>query len=305
MNAIKSIRKPYAILAVILCLGLLAGGLWRLGVFSAPAPASEAFDGEQAYAHVLAQMDFGPRVTGGAANEAAGDYISKQLTQFGWQAEFQSFTYKDTPVRNVIGRANVGRGPVIILGAHYDSRRRADQDPNHPELPVPGADDGASGVAVLLELARTLNRPQVPNEIWLAFFDAEDNGDLDGWEWIVGSTYMANHLTVKPQAMILLDMVGDQNQQFYYESNSDQALSAKVWDTAARLGYAAHFTPTIHWSMLDDHTPFVQRGIPSLDIIDFDYPDWHKITDTADKVSAASLERVGRTLKVFLEIQGH
>jgi len=303
MNAIKSIPRSYAILAVVLLVGLLIGGLWRLGILNAPTstPVPKEFDGDQAYTHVVAQMDLGPRITGTDANVFAGDYIAQQLQQVGWQVEFQAFTYKDTPVRNVIAKTNIGKGPVIILGAHYDCRRRADQDPEHPNDPVPGADDGASGVAVLLELARTLDQQQVPNEIWLAFFDAEDNGDLDGWEWIVGSAYMAEHLEITPQAMILLDMIGDQDQQIYYENNSDPELSAKVWETAAKLGYDAHFIPQPRWSMEDDHIPFVRRGIPSLDIIDFDYPHWHKTTDTIDKISIESLERVGRTVEVFLE----
>jgi glutaminyl-peptide cyclotransferase len=315
MNANKPIPRSYAILAAVLIFGVLVGGLWQLGVFnttaSTPTPiptpgptatfVSEEFDADQAYTHVVAQMDLGPRITGTEASVLAGDYIAKQLQQFGWQVEFQAFSYKDTPVRNVIAKTNIGQGPVIILGAHYDSRRRADQDPEHLNDPVPGAVDGASGVAVLLELARTLDKWKIKNEIWLAFFDAEDNGDLDGWEWIVGSAYMAEQLAITPQAMILLDMVADQDQQFYYENNSNPELSAKVWETAAQLGYSDHFIPQPRWSMEDDHIPFVRRGIPSLDIIDFDYPHWHKITDTIDKISIESLGRVGRTVEVFLE----
>jgi Zn-dependent M28 family amino/carboxypeptidase len=166
---------------------------------------------------------------------------------------------------------------------------------------VPGANDGASGVAVLLELARTLDREAVPNEIWLAFFDAEDNGRLDGWDWIAGSTHMAANLTVTPEAMILVDMIGDAEQQIYFDRNSDAALSARVWAVAAQLGYADYFLPLPKYTMLDDHIPFRDRGIPAIDIIDFDYPYWHTTADTADKVSAASLERVGRTLESFLE----
>src|SRR5436190_5074244 len=150
MNAIKSIPRLYLILAAILLLGLVAGGLWRFGVFNAPTPTlvPKEFDGDQAYTHIVAQMDLGPRITGTDANVAAGDYIAEQLKQFGWQVEFQAFTYKDTPVRNVIAKTNIGKGPVIILGAHYNSRRRADQEPDPPGDPVPGADDGASCVAV-------------------------------------------------------------------------------------------------------------------------------------------------------------
>ena len=290
-------------------LGLIAFGLvalavgsvliWRTITFTSPVQAT--FDGERAYRHVVAQMEFGPRITGTEGNLKTSDYIAEQLKAVGWSVEFQDFTYKDTPVRNVIGRANAGKGPIIILGAHYDTRRWADKDPAHSRDPVPGANDGASGVAVLLELARVLDLRQVRHEIWLAFFDAEDNGGIDEWDWIVGSTHMANNLSTQPEAMILVDMIGDTDQQIYFDRNSDRALSEKVWMIAGQLGYGDHFIPGARWAMIDDHIPFARRGIPAIDIIDFDYPYWHTVADTADKVSPESLQRVGRTLQVFLE----
>jgi Zn-dependent M28 family amino/carboxypeptidase len=286
-----------AVVLVVLAVGSVL--IWRLNSFSSPTQAT--FEGKRAYDHVTAQMDFGPRITGTEGNRKTGDYIAEQLRTYGWSVEFQTFTYRDTPVRNVIGRANVGKGPIIILGAHYDTRRWADQDPAHSRDPVPGANDGASGVAVLLELARVLDLHQVRHEIWLAFFDAEDNGGIDGWSWIVGSTHMAQSLTVQPEAMILVDMVGDAGQRIYFDGNSDLALSQRIWKIAAQLEYGDHFIPQVRWLMIDDHTPFAQRGVPAIDIIDFDYPYWHTVADTADKVSPDSLERVGRTLQVFLE----
>ena len=299
MKLLEAIRTTQKFLLVLLVVTAIALGLLGRAFFFHPSPGN--FNGRRAYAHVTAQMELGPRVTGSAANAAAGNYIADQMKSAGWSVEFQPFVYQGTPVRNVIARTNVGKGPVVILGAHYDSRRRADRDPAHATEPVPGADDGASGVAVLLELARTLDLREIPNELWLAFFDAEDNGGLDGWDWIVGSTYMADHLTIQPEAMILVDMVGDADQQFYFDSNSDPGLSAQVWATAARLGYDKQFIPVARWTMTDDHIPFARRGIPALDIIDFDYPYWHTTADTADKVSAESLERIGRVLKAFLE----
>jgi len=288
-------------LGMLLVLGL---GLWLSLGRPLHEPTLE-FSGDEAYLHVSAQMNFGPRVTGSVANLAAGNYIAAQLAKYGWETEFQSFTYQDTPVRSIIGRANRGAGPIIIVGAHYDSRRIADRDKIHPDQPVPGANDGASGVAVLLELARVLNLKKTPYEIWLAFFDAEDDGGLDGWNWIVGSTYMAEHLTVAPQAMILVDMVGDSDQQFYIERNSDPALSNQIWAVAAKQGYADFFIPQPRYALLDDHIPFEQHGIPAVDIIDFSYGPgnsyWHTTADTIDKVSPASLERVGRTLVAFLQ----
>jgi len=289
----------YLIAFVIIALVLGSILLWHLNSFSQPSETS--FDGKRAYRDVLVQMEFGPRITGTEGNRKCADYIADQLRQAGWSVEFQDFTYRGTQVRNVIGRANVGKGPIIIVGAHYDTRRWADQDRVHPRDPVPGANDGASGVAVLLELARVLNLSKVRHEIWLAFFDAEDNGDIDGWGWIIGSTYMANSLPIQSEAMILVDMIGDSDQQIYFDGSSDRVLSEKVWAIAAQLGYGDHFIPQLKYTMIDDHIPFAQHGIPSVDIIDFDYQYWHTVADTADKVSPDSLERVGHTLQVFLE----
>jgi glutaminyl-peptide cyclotransferase len=257
------------------------------------------FSGKTAFEHVEAQMMLGPRPTGSAAGQATGDYIIAQLKKFGWTTEEQRFDYRATGIRNIIGRK--GKGPAMILGAHYDTRRRADQDKVNPTAPVPGADDGASGVAVLLELARSLDASKLRNQVWLAFFDAEDNGDLDGWEWTVGSGYMAQHLTVKPEVVIVVDMIGDADQQIYYDRSSNTQWNERIWKTAAQLGYDKYLIPQPKWAMFDDHTPFAQQSIPAVDIIDFDYPYWHTTADTSDKLSPDSLERVGRTLQVLLE----
>jgi len=264
-------------------------------------PIVEHFDGGVAYQHVLDQVGFGPRPTGSQANRQTGDYIISQLEAAGWTVEVQDFTYMGVAARNIIGRA--GDGPVAIIGAHYDTRRQADNDPDPARRtePVMGANDGASGTAVLLELARVLDRKALRNQIWLAFFDAEDNGRLDGWEFIAGSRYMAEHLSVTPAFVIVADMIGDADQQIYKERNSTPALQDRVWAIAARLDYQDYFIPEQKWAMLDDHTPFLQLGIPALDLIDFDYPYWHTIADTADKVAPAALERVGRVLETLLE----
>ena len=152
-------------------------------------------------------------------------------------------------------------------------------------------------------MARTLNLEDIDAELWLAFFDFEDNGSsgIQGWDWIVGSSYMAENLTVLPAKMVLVDMIGDADQQLYYEANSDHAIREEIWGIAAELGFAEQFIAQEKYSMIDDHIPFLRRGIPSIDIIDFDYPYWHTVEDTADKVSAESLERVGITLQVWLE----
>jgi Zn-dependent M28 family amino/carboxypeptidase len=265
-------------------------------------PESAIFDGDAAYQFLEEQMEFGPRWPGSTGHQEVGNYIVEQLRDLGWLVEEQRFAYQDIDGRNIIGRANEGAGPVIILGAHYDSRKIADKTPGSIE-PVPGAVDGASGVAVLLELARTLDIDGIEREIWLAFFDVEDNGSggIPGFDWIVGSTYMANNLEIFPQAMILVDMIGDSDQQLYYEGNSDIGLQSHLWKIALDLGYGDVFIPEYRHTMIDDHLPFARRGIPAVDIIDFDYPYWHTVEDTADKASPESLTRVGRTLETWLE----
>jgi hypothetical protein len=262
---------------------------------------SPHFDGAIALQHAIAQMQWAPRHPGAEGWRACGDYILSQLAALGWDAVEQPFTYKGVECRNLIGKR--GNGPLLIIGAHYDSRGRADQDPDPAKRsqPVPAANDGASGIAVLLELARVLKPEELNRTIWLASFDAEDNGSggLDGWDWIQGSTYMAANLTQIPQGMLLVDMIGDADQQLYYEGNSHHGMREGVWQVAAELGYSS-FVPEQRYTMLDDHMPFVQRGIPAIDIIDFDYPYWHTTADTVDKISAASLEAVGRTVEEWL-----
>ncbi len=289
--------------AAMLCLALIS---------SACAPSSR-FDAARAFAHVSAQMNLGARPTGSAAHRAAGDYILAQLRAANAQTETDEFVFRGVPIRNLVGKITKGRGAVILLGAHYDTRARADQDKSNPNAPVPGANDGASGVAVLLELARALDAAKLRNEVWFVFFDAEDNGALDScallpppcdatpWPWSVGAEHFAAHLRVTPAAVVIVDMIGDAEQNIYFEQNSDAELQRQLWAIAARLGYDKQFIAEPKWSMEDDHTPFLRRGIRAVDLIDFDYPYWHTTQDTLDKISGASLERVGRVVQAWLE----
>ena len=190
---------------VYYCPGECPGGCGTVCVTVTPATQGGqglAFDGENAFTYLEDQMAFGPRYPGSPGHMAVGDYIIEQLEALGWEVEVQSVPYQGIQGRNIIGRANRGEGSIIILGAHYDTRRIAEQsaDEEDRDEPVPGAVDGASGVAVLLELARTLDQEEVPREIWLAFFDLEDQGSggMPNWEWIVGSTHMAENLIVTP-----------------------------------------------------------------------------------------------------------
>jgi glutaminyl-peptide cyclotransferase len=270
---------------------------------STPVPPTATpnpeFDGHSAYQYALAQCAIGPRSAGTQGNRRTAEYIMDQLEQSGWQVETQEFEFRGVPIRNVIGQR--GQGPLVILGAHFDSRKFADQDKANKTAPVPAGNDGASGVAVLLELARIWSRVDLGRTVWLAFFDAEDNGGIDGWPWSVGATHMADALPQAPEFVIVVDMIGDADQQIYMERNSDLELQQAIWKVASDLGYQKEFIPQYKWSMTDDHTPFLQRGYRAVDLIDFDYPYWHTTQDTCDKVSPDSLERVGRVLDHFLK----
>ncbi len=266
--------------------------------------AALLFDGGAAMSHVEAQMAFGPRPTGSDASRQTAEYILTTLADLGWEVESWPFEYQGVEGQNLVARAGEAGGPILVFGAHYDTRLYADRDPVAPQDPVPGANDGASGVAVLLELARVLNHGTVEGQVWLAFFDAEDNGDLDGWEYAAGSRIFVEQMGITPEYLVLVDMVGDADQDIYYEGNSDLHLRAHLWAIAAELGYEAYFIPEVRYYLQDDHIPFAEQGIPAVDIIDFDYPYWHTTEDTIDKVSPDSLERVGRVLQTFLERGG-
>jgi Zn-dependent M28 family amino/carboxypeptidase len=291
-------KKTLGCIFVIFCLLLAACSATTA---SSPEPAQE-FDGQRAYQDVVNQMAFGPRIPGSEAHQQAEEYIATELEKAGWQVELQQSTVTDHPVVNILAYRSKTDHP-ILLGAHYDSRMVANQDsdPSLAAQPVPGANDGASGVAVLLELARTL--PVEEQNVWLVFFDAEDQGHIPGWNWLIGSTEFAAHLTVKPQAVVVLDMIGDADLNIYREITSTKNLTDQIWQTAASLGYSQYFIDEEKYSMLDDQTPFLNAGIPAVDVIDFDYPYWHTAQDTTDKVSAHSLEVVGKTISAWLKTQ--
>ncbi len=269
-----------------------------------PADGIPVFSGEQALADVQYQVELGPRTPDSPAHEKIIQWLTEELQASGWEVEVQKFTLQGHLIRNVVARRGTDKTPWVMLGAHYDTRLWADQDPDPAKQkePVPGADDGASGVAVLLGLARTLPK-DLDKQVWLVFFDLEDQGQIPGWNWILGSTVIAQQVSSlphPPDAVVVVDMVGDANLNMPIEQNSDPKLVNQIWGTAKELGYDHAFLPTGGYNMLDDHTPFLETGIPAVDIIDFDYPYWHTTEDTPDKVSANSLKVVGQTLLTWL-----
>jgi Zn-dependent M28 family amino/carboxypeptidase len=296
-------KRTIAIYLTAIGLLLVLTSAWYIHAFvlAGQTPPTK-FDGERALEDVKTQVAFGPRIPGSDAHAKILGWMRSELEAAGWQVQIQQSQAMGHPIQNLVAYRTL-EPPQILLGAHYDSRLWADRDPNPAKQhqPVPGADDGASGVAILLGLAHTLPKNSVP--VWLVFFDVEDNGDIPGWDWLLGSKAFAANMTEKPKEMILVDMVGGDNLSLPIEGNSTPTLSNSIWQTAAGMGYKDIFTTQTKYDIEDDHIPLLRAGIPSVDIIDIDYPYWHTTSDTPDHVSARSLQIVGEVLWTWITRQ--
>jgi Zn-dependent M28 family amino/carboxypeptidase len=298
----KAQPHPKYLLLIGVVISTIIGISVAIYLFIATEPSNEGegFNKERAFADVVYQVELGPRLIGSRAHEEIQAWIVQSLEKAKWQVSRQVVEIKGAQVVNIIGHRE-SEGKWILLGAHYDTRLLADRDADLEKrnLPVLGANDGASGVAVLLELARIL--PQDLNKsVSLVFFDAEDNGGIGDWDWVEGSRIYVDLLNKYPDQVVIVDMVGDADLQIFFERNSDERLAQEIWAEAESLGYGEYFIPTVKHAILDDHLPFVELGITAVDIIDFDYPYWHTSEDTLDKVSPESLEIVGKTLLTWL-----
>lgn len=284
----------------MLAIAIASFGLYIfLNSKSDPNYSESLFSGERAYQDIVFQVGLGSRSPGAEGHEQIIDWIEKSLLDNGWQSNIQTSVVDGKTIKNIEGiREN--SGDLIIIGAHYDTRLFADNDPiiTNRTMPVVGANDGASGVAVLLELARVIPR-DIDKNVRLVFFDGEDNGNIEGWDWIMGSRAYVAELIEIPYAAIIVDMVGDSDLNIYIEKSSDEILLQEIWEHANTLNYP-EFIPEEKYSMIDDHTPFLQAGIKSVLIIDFDYSYWHTSSDTLDKVNGRSLKIVGDTLLRWL-----
>jgi glutaminyl-peptide cyclotransferase len=293
---IRKTSQKLAQLGLLLVIILGTFGCGRKGLGN----VSGNFDGTRAYQDVIYQVEIEERYPGTPGHDQIIKYLDSELKNAGWEVERQLAIINGKNVINVIASRDE-QSEYILLGAHYDNRIYADQDSQEAlrSRPVPGANDGGSGVAVLLELARTLPE-DLPVSTRLVFFDAEDNGGIGDWDWILGSRAYVRDINPLPQAVVILDMIGDSDLQVYYECNSDLQLREDIWRVADDLGYQDSFIKQERHSMLDDHTPFLDAGIPAVDLIDFDYPYWHTTEDTADKVSPDSLQIIGDTITAWL-----
>lgn len=268
------------------------------------------FDGLGAFRYLQQQISYGPRVPNTPAHRQAGDWILAQLSARADTVIVQEWTQRTTRgeslrLRNFLARYRPEATERILLLAHWDTRPRADKSANlgQQRLPVPGANDGASGVAVLLGVADALKSRPPRVGVDLLFVDGEDYGDFaDSTESLMGSRYFAAHQPTgyPPLFAVLFDMVGDRDLQIYHEGYSQSfapEVVDRVWRTARELGYERYFVPGVRHTVTDDHVPLQQAGIHAIVVIDFDYGSdngyWHTTDDTIDKVSAASLKVVG------------
>jgi len=292
--------RKFQILALLLIL--------CLGVCFASDSGTD-FDGVRAFEILKRQCDFGPRVAGSQAARLCMEFIEKELRQYGLTVTRQYFTARSRLQGGVVTGVNIiglykGERPtsdIFALSAHWDSRPIAENDPN-PELrrrPIIGANDGASGVAVLCEIARVLRERHYPGRILFLFFDLEDAGlpgSMD--EWCLGSQYFASHSLQEYHitAGINFDMIGDRELNVKPDKLSMEGARKMTGDffRLAQRRAPYQFSDILRdFDILDDHTPFLRRGIPWVNIIDFDYPYWHTHEDTPDKCSPISLQIIG------------
>ena len=312
-------KQPFVFIA--LCISLFCSGFH---VAAAPKTDSRqptaVFDAQRAFAILEKQCEFGPRPPGSTAHRQTQIYLFTELQKYADNVALQPCQYEVNGVtlrlNNILAEfgpksASVtGEEPIgetLLLAAHWDTRPFADLDPKpeNQHKPILGANDGASGVAVLLEIARVLSLHPPPRRIVIVLFDGEDYG-RSADNMFIGSRFFAQNLGKwRPDYGILLDMVGDKDlslpiERYSWEANRE--FTQAIWDRASVLGLEP-FQERLGAAILDDHVPLIKVGIPMVNIIDFTYPYWHTIEDTVDKCSPKSLEVVA-TLVISIIYDG-
>ncbi len=285
---------------------------------AAATRASSEFNADSAMSYIRQQLAFGPRVPGTEPARKTGDWIVAHLHRTADMVLEQRWTHtlangKPLPMRNIFARFKPNAKERILYITHWDTRPVADMesDPVKAGMPIPGANDGASGVALLLAVSDALKKAPPGMGVDLLFVDGEDWGtftpDVDV---LIGATYFAEHLPsagYRPLFGVLWDMIGDADLNIYQEVNSAQAapeVVQKVWGLAKDLGYEKYFIPEAKEPITDDHVPLIKAGLRVIDVIDIDYGPrnasgvvttsyHHTLDDTIDKVSAKSMKIVG------------
>lgn len=281
------------------------------------------FNADSAYQYIQAQADFGPRVPNTEAHRKCGDYIASQLEKFGAKVYNQNadlIAYDGTilKARNIIGAYKPESKKRVLICAHWDSRPYADNDPdeNNHHKPILGVNDGASGVGVILEIARQISMKQPEIGIDLILFDAEDygtpqfyKGNFKEGTWCLGSQYWGRTQHVdkyNARYGILLDMVGGKNSAFYYEKYSSRTANGpmkKIWNKAHEAGFGKYFIKETGQEVTDDHIYVNELArIPCVDIINYDEGNgsfgetWHTVNDNMDNIDKNTLKAVGQTV---------
>ena len=276
------------------------------------------FDGNNAYQYLVEQCNFGPRNPGSKGHEKFAIFLEEYLSKMTKNILVQDFDYlehitgEERRGKNIIAQFNIEAENRLLIGAHWDTRALSDEDLNEDNrlLPILGANDGASGTSVLMELAKIFSLNNPPIGIDLVFFDAEDVG-ISGKPrtYAMGSGYFSKNLPIKkPDNAIIVDMVGDKYLQipierFSYQTNPK--LVKEIWRLADELNLSA-FEYRIGFEIYDDHVPLWENAqIPAIDIIDFDYPNlfsnhWHTQNDIPENCSPQSLQQVGTLLLNYI-----
>ena len=264
------------------------------------------FNGRTALSYIEKQMSFGPRIPNKPGHQQEADWLLAELRARADTVIVQDIAHRLRSgevlhLRNFLARFKPQATERVLFLAHWDTRPMADKSENlgQQRMPVPGANDGASGVAVLLGVADALKARPPANGVDLLFVDGEDYGDFaDTNDVLIGSRWFAAHQPpgYQPLFAVLFDMVGDKDLQIYQEGQSAAfapEVVQHVWRVAAERGHERQFIPSVKYPLTDDHVSLQKAGIHAIDVVDFDYPYWHTTEDTLDKVSAASLQIVG------------
>ena len=320
-SAASRIGLPVVIALVLLAFGVLLflrpPGSTNLAAAPSGTQPKLAFDGAAAFKELEKQVAFGPRVPNMASHTACRDYLVEALKPLADRVERQDFTQRIGPrtlgMSNIVARfKGAGSGKGVLLSAHWDTRPWADFEASRADRrkPIPGANDGASGVAVLLQAARMFKATPPPVPVMIVFFDGEDYGPETD-RMFLGSRHFARNLPADvPPRGILLDMVGDKDLQIpkeQYSVQNAQEVVDEVYGLAHSLGLGRYLPKIVDRAIEDDHIPLQQKGLKVIDLIDFDYgPDhawWHTLQDTPDKCSPHSLAVVGEVVTKWVYAQ--